>query len=47
MFSRKSRPIIERCESDVNTRLRLKYAPYYRVVDSADGVNIVVDGRRW
>ncbi len=45
MFSRKSKPIIERCESDVNTRLRLKYAPYYRVIDSADGVNIVVDGR--
>jgi len=45
VFSRKSKPIIERCESDLNTRLRLKYAPYYRVVDSADGVNIVVDGR--
>ena len=45
MFSRKSKPIVERCESDVNTRLRLKYAPYYRVVDSADGVNIVVEGR--
>ena len=45
MFSRKSKPIIERCESDVNTRLRLKYAPYYRVIDSADGVNIMVDGR--
>jgi 8-amino-7-oxononanoate synthase len=25
--------------------LRLKYAPFYRVVDSADGVNIVVEGR--
>ena len=45
MFSRKSKPIIERCESDTNTKLRLKYAPYYRVVDSADGVNIVVEGR--
>ena len=45
MFSRKHKPIIERCESDMNTRLRLKYAPYYRVVDSADGVNIVVEGR--
>ena len=41
----KSKPIIERCESDTNTRLRLKYAPYYRVVDAADGVNIIVDGR--
>jgi len=45
VFSRKSKPIIERCESDTNTKLRLKYAPYYRVVDSADGVNIVVEGR--
>lgn len=45
MLSRKSKPIIERCESDVNTRLRLKYAPYYRVVDSVDGVNIIVEGR--
>ena len=45
MFSRKSKPIIERCESDVNTRLRLKYAPYYRVIDSADGVNLMVEGR--
>ena len=45
MFSRNSKTIIERCESDTNTRLRLKYAPYYRVADSAAGVNIVVEGR--
>jgi 8-amino-7-oxononanoate synthase len=45
VFFRKTKPIIERCEADTNTRLRLKYAPYYRVVDRADGVNIVVDGR--
>ena len=45
MFSRKSKPIIDRCESDANTRLRLKYAPYYHVVDYADGVNIIVEGR--
>ena len=45
VFPRKNKPIIERCESDVNTRLRLKYAPYYRVVDSADGVNLTVEGR--
>lgn len=29
----------------MGTRLRLKYTPYYHVVDSADGVNVVVDGR--
>ncbi|HUI05402.1 MAG TPA: pyridoxal phosphate-dependent aminotransferase family protein [Verrucomicrobiae bacterium] len=45
MFSRKSKPIVERCEADTNTRLRLKYAPFYRVVESADGMNVVVDGR--
>jgi 8-amino-7-oxononanoate synthase len=45
LFSRKSKPIIDRCEADMNTRLRLKYAPYYRVVESAAGVNIVVEGR--
>lgn len=45
MFSRKSKPIVERCDADTNTRLRLKYSPFYRVVGSADGMNIVVDGR--
>ena len=29
----------------MNTRLRLKYDPFYRVVESANGANIVVDGR--
>jgi 8-amino-7-oxononanoate synthase len=41
-----NKPIIERCAADTTTRLRLKYAPYYRVVDSADGANVVVEGRR-
>lgn len=45
MFTSNSKLIVERCQADVNTQLRLKYAPYYRVVDSADGVNLVVDGR--
>ncbi|HZV36843.1 MAG TPA: aminotransferase class I/II-fold pyridoxal phosphate-dependent enzyme [Verrucomicrobiae bacterium] len=45
VFSQKSKPIIERCERDINTRLRLKYAPYYHVVDAADGVNLTVEGR--
>jgi 8-amino-7-oxononanoate synthase len=42
---RNSKPILERCQTDASTKLRLKYAPYYRVVESADGMNIVVDGR--
>ncbi|HWF19337.1 MAG TPA: aminotransferase class I/II-fold pyridoxal phosphate-dependent enzyme, partial [Verrucomicrobiae bacterium] len=45
MFSQKSKPIIERCERDMNTRLRLKYEPYYHVVDAVDGVNVTVEGR--
>lgn len=45
VFTRNSKLILERCQTDANTRLRLKYAPYYRVVESADGVNLVVDGR--
>ena len=45
MFFKKTKPIIERCENDVNTRLRLKYAPYYRTAESADGIQLTVDGR--
>jgi 8-amino-7-oxononanoate synthase len=45
VFPRKTKPIIARCNSDTNTRLRLKYAPYYHVIDSADGMNLVVEGR--
>jgi 8-amino-7-oxononanoate synthase len=39
------KPILKRCEGDARTRLRLKYAPFYRVAESADGVNVTVDGR--
>jgi 8-amino-7-oxononanoate synthase len=45
MFSGKAKPIIERCNRDTNTRLRLKYAPYYHVIDSAEGVDLIVEGR--
>ncbi len=45
MFSRKLKPIIERCASDTTTRLRLKYDPYYHVVDAVQGVNLTVEGR--
>jgi 8-amino-7-oxononanoate synthase len=41
----KSKPILERCALDTNTRLRLKYEPYYRVVDASDGANVTVEGR--
>ena len=38
--------VAERCRTDPNTRMRLRFAPYYNVVDEADGLNITVDGRR-
>ncbi|MCX6899851.1 MAG: pyridoxal phosphate-dependent aminotransferase family protein [Verrucomicrobia bacterium] len=45
MFFKKQKPILERCEGDLNTRLRLKYAPYYRVAESANGIHLTVDGQ--
>ncbi len=44
-FANQAKPVAERCRNDVSTRLRLKYNPYYNVVDAADGVNIVMNGR--
>lgn len=44
-FFKKTKPLLDRCKNDLNTRLRLKYAPYYRVAESADGVNVKVDGK--
>ena len=41
----KTKPILERCRADSATRLRLKYAPYYRLVSEADGVQVMVEGR--
>ena len=45
-FAGRDKPVAERCRTDANTRLRLRYAPYYNVVEEADGLNITVDGRR-
>ena len=46
LFTDRSKPIAERCRTDPNTRLRLKYAPYYHVVEEADGLDVVIRGRR-
>ena len=40
-----AKPVAARCRADLSTRMRLKYSPYYHVVERTDGVNIVVDGR--
>lgn len=45
MFSRKTKPILDRCSDDAATKLRLRYAPYYHAVDVAQGVNLQVDGK--
>ncbi len=46
LFTDRTKPVAERCRTDPNTRLRLKYAPYYHVVEQVDGLNIVINGRR-
>ena len=45
-FAGRDKPVADRCRNDPSTRLRLRYAPYYNVVEEADGLNIVVDGRK-
>ncbi|MBV9126862.1 MAG: aminotransferase class I/II-fold pyridoxal phosphate-dependent enzyme, partial [Verrucomicrobia bacterium] len=37
--------VVERIARDPATKLRLKYAPYYHVVERNDGVNVVCEGR--
>src|ERR1700734_2067702 len=41
-----SKPLLERFASDLSTKLRLKYKPYYHVVEGQDGPYVVVDGKR-
>ena len=39
------KPVAERIARDAGTKLRLKYSPYYHVIDRTDGVHIVCEGR--
>jgi len=45
-FLSSKKPILERAENDLTTKLRLKYAPFYHAVDSVKGAQIEVDGRQ-
>jgi 8-amino-7-oxononanoate synthase len=45
LLSQKKKPITDRCERDPNTRLRLKYDPYYHVVEGVSGSTVEVEGR--
>lgn len=46
IFSEQRKPVAERCVSDPNTKLRLRYEPYYHCVDEVSGVDVVVKGKR-
>ncbi|MFH1067877.1 MAG: pyridoxal phosphate-dependent aminotransferase family protein [bacterium] len=46
IFTEKRNPVTERCLTDATTKLRLKYAPYYHVVEKAEGAHVWVDGRK-
>jgi len=46
IFTEKAKPVGERCLTDTNTKLRLKFSPYYQVVEESRGVDIVVGGKR-
>ena len=37
---------MERCASDLGTKLRLKYQPYYHSIDAEDGMEVTVRGER-
>jgi 8-amino-7-oxononanoate synthase len=41
-----SKPLLERFASDVSTKLRLKYRPYYHKVEGQEGPFVIVDGNR-
>ncbi len=44
-FADRENPVAERCRTDAATKMRLRYAPYYQVIERAEGVRIVVDGK--
>jgi len=41
-----SKPLLERFGSDLSTKLRLKYQPYYHEVEGQDGPYVTIDGNR-
>lgn len=44
-FSTPRKPLLRRCQDDHATRMRLKYAPYYHVMDSQQGTLVTIEGR--
>ena len=45
-FLSASKPLLDRYSSDVGTKLRLKYRPYYHAAEARDGAWVTVKGRR-
>jgi 8-amino-7-oxononanoate synthase len=45
-FMTGSKPLLERFASDLSTKLRLKYRPYYHEVERQEGPFVIVDGNR-
>lgn len=43
---RKTKPLLDRCASDVNTKIRLKFQPYFHVADANEGAHVTVKGRQ-
>ena len=44
-FTKASNPILERCQKDAATKMRLKYAPYYHAMEAQNGTCVKLDGR--
>src|SRR5580704_1776102 len=44
-FLKNKKAVQERCRDDYATKMRLKYAPWYRAMDSQKGTTIRLDGR--
>lgn len=40
------KPLVERASSDLNTKLRLKYQPYFHVIDEVNGMEVTVAGKK-
>lgn len=45
LFTKHSKPLLERCRNDYATKMRLKYAPYYHAMEEQAGTRIRLRGR--
>ena len=45
LFSKQTKPLLQRCSDDYATKMRLKYAPYYHAMESQQGTRIRLNGK--